>query len=177
MKILVVTQYFWPEDFRINDICEGLIEKGHEVEVLTGIPNYPYGKFYEGYSIFKRRKEYYKGIKIKRVPMIPRGKDGFMKLALNYISYTISASIAAVGLLFNKYDRVFVFQLSPITLAIPGIIVSKIKKIKSTIYIQDLWPDSLYCIKEIKNNRIKLILDRICMKIYNSFDNVLITSN
>ena len=177
MKILVVTQYFWPEDFRINDICEGLIEKGHEVEVLTGIPNYPYGKFYDGYSFFKKGKLEYKGIKIKRVPIIPRGKDGFIKLALNYISYTVSASIATIGLLFNKYDRVFVFQLSPITLAIPGIIVSKVKKIPSTIYIQDLWPESLYCIKEIKNNKVKYILDKICMKIYNSFDNVLITSN
>lgn len=177
MKILVVTQYFWPEDFRINDICEGLIEKGHDVEVLTGIPNYPYGKFYDGYSFLKKGKKEYKGIKIKRVPIIPRGKDGVIKLALNYISYTVSASIATLGLMFNRYDRVFVFQLSPITLAIPGIIISKIKKIPSTIYIQDLWPESLYCIKEVSSERVKYILDRICMKIYNSFDNVLITSN
>lgn len=177
MKILVVTQYFWPEDFRINDICEGLIEKGHDVEVLTGIPNYPYGKFYDGYSFLKKGKKEYKGIKIKRVPIIPRGKDGVIKLALNYISYTVSASIATLSLMFNRYDRVFVFQLSPITLAIPGIIISKIKKIPSTIYIQDLWPESLYCIKEVSSERVKYILDRICMKIYNSFDNVLITSN
>ncbi|MBU3090139.1 glycosyltransferase family 4 protein [Clostridium gasigenes] len=177
MKILVVTQYFWPEEFRINDICEGLIEKGHEVEVLTGIPNYPYGKFYDGYSFLKKGKREYKGIKIKRVPIIPRGKDGFIKLALNYMSYTVSASIATARLLFNRYDRVFVFQLSPITLAIPGIIISKIKKIPSTIYIQDLWPESLYCIKEVSSEKVKSILDRLCMKIYNSFDNVLITSN
>ncbi|CUO44221.1 group 1 glycosyl transferase [Clostridium disporicum] len=176
MKILVVSQYFWPEEFRINDICEGLIEQGHEVEVLTGIPNYPHGNFFEGHSIFKPGVKEYKGAKIRRVPLVPRGKDNFIKLGLNYISYTITASIASLGLLFNKYDRVFVFQLSPITLAIPGIIVSKIKKIPSIIYVQDLWPESLFSIKEVNNTKVRGILDKICSSIYKSFDKLLITS-
>lgn len=176
MKILVVSQYFWPEEFRINDICEGLIEQEHEVEVLTGIPNYPHGNFFEGHSIFKPGVKEYKGAKIRRVPLVPRGKDNFIKLGLNYISYTITASIASLGLLFNKYDRVFVFQLSPITLAIPGIIVSKIKKIPSIIYVQDLWPESLFSIKEVNNTKVRGILDKICSSIYKSFDKLLITS-
>lgn len=176
MKILVVTQYFWPEEFRINDICEGFIEQGHQVEVLTGIPNYPHGSFFEGHSLFKKGVKEYKGVKVRRVPLIPRGKDNFLMLGLNYISYTLSASIACLGLLFNKYDRVFVFQLSPITLALPGIIVSKIKKIPSIIYVQDLWPESLFTIKEINNKNIKRVLNKICSSIYKSFDKLLITS-
>lgn len=176
MKILVVSQYFWPEEFRINDICEGFIQQGHEVEVLTGIPNYPQGKFFNGYSLFKMGVREYKGVKIRRVPLIPRGKDNLIMLGLNYISYTITASIASLGLLFNRYDRVFVFQLSPITLAIPGIIVSKIKKIPSFIYVQDLWPESLFTIKEVNNKGIKNILNKICSRIYKSFDKLLITS-
>lgn len=176
MKILVVSQYFWPEEFRINDICEGLVEQGHEVEVLTGIPNYPSGEFFEGHSFLKWGTIEYKGVKIKRVPLIPRGKDNLIKLGLNYISYTVTASIAAIGLLLKKYDRVFVFQLSPITLAIPGIIISKMKKIPSIIYVQDLWPESLFTIKEINNTKIRKMLNSICSKIYKSFDTLLITS-
>lgn len=176
MKILVVSQYFWPEEFRINDICEGLVEQGHEVEVLTGIPNYPSGEFFEGHSFLKWGTREYKGVKIKRVPLIPRGKDNLIKLGLNYISYTVTASIAAIGLLLKKYDRVFVFQLSPITLAIPGMIISKMKKIPSIIYVQDLWPESLFTIKEINNTKIRKMLNSICSKIYKSFDTLLITS-
>ena len=176
MKILVVTQYFWPEVFRINDICEGFIEQGHEVEVLTGIPNYPDGNFFEGHSLLKKGVREYKGAKVRRVPIIPRGKDSFLKLGLNYISYTLTASSACLGLLFNKYDKVFVFQLSPITLAFPGIIVSKIKKIPSIIYVQDLWPESLYAIKKINNKKVRVILNKICSWIYKSFDKLLITS-
>ena len=176
MKILVVSQYFWPEEFRINDICEGFIQQGHEVEVLTGIPNYPQGKFFNGHSLFKMGVREYKGVKIRRVPLIPRGKDNLIMLGLNYISYTITASMASLGLLFNRYDRVFVFQLSPITLAIPGIIVSKMKKIPSFIYVQDLWPESLFTIKEVNNKGIKNILNKICSRIYKSFDKLLITS-
>ena len=89
MKILVVSQYFWPEDFRINDICKGLKEEGHEVTVLTGLPNYPFGKLYDGYSFFNRGEKEYEGIKIKRCAMIPRGKDNAAMLALNYISFII----------------------------------------------------------------------------------------
>lgn len=176
MKILVVSQYFWPEEFRINDICEGLVEKGHQVEVLTGLPNYPEGKIYDGYSVLKRGNKFYKNnIRVRRVPLVPRGKGPLM-LALNYISYMVMGSIATIPLLFNKYDKVFVFQLSPITLAIPGIILAKIKKIPSIIYIQDLWPESLYSIKSINNKKIRSFLEKMCCRIYKSFNMLLITS-
>lgn len=176
MKILVISQYFWPEDFRINDICKGLKEEGHEVTVLTGLPNYPFGKVYDGYSFFNRGPKEYEGIKIKRCAVIPRGKDNAAMLALNYISFMVNASIKIIPLLFEKYDRVFVFQVSPITSAIPAIIYSKVKKVPSYIYIQDLWPETFYSIININNKKIRKVFKRICNKIYNSFDNLLIAS-
>ncbi|MGL4762356.1 MAG: glycosyltransferase family 4 protein [Sarcina sp.] len=176
MKILVITQYFWPEEFRINDICEGLMGKGHKIDVITGIPNYPYGKFFDGYSTKEKREEVYKEhINIRRVRVVPR-KKGLLNLGLNYISYMFWGSLEAMRCLKKDYDKVFVFQLSPITLAIPGIIISKIKKIPSMIYVQDLWPESLYAIKPLNNKFLKRMLDKICSSIYRKFDKVLITS-
>ncbi|WP_297712626.1 glycosyltransferase family 4 protein [Clostridium sp.] len=176
MKILVITQYFWPEEFRINDICKGLKESGHEVEVLTGLPNYPTGKIFNGYSYFKRGAKGYEGIKIRRVGMIPRGKNNSIMLALNYISFMISASIRVIPLLFKKYDRIFVFQVSPLTTAVPAIILSKIKKIPSYIYVQDLWPETFYSIVNVSNEKVRKIMKKICNKIYDAFDKLLIAS-
>lgn len=176
MKILVITQYFWPEEFRINDICKGLKEAGHEVEVLTGLPNYPNGKVFEGFSYFKRGPKEYEGMRVRRVGMIPRGKNNSIMLALNYISFMISASIRIIPLLFKKYDRIFVFQVSPLTTAVPAIILSKIKKIPSCIYVQDLWPETFYSIVNISNEKVRKIMKKICNKIYDSFDKLLIAS-
>lgn len=176
MKILVVTQYFWPEEFRINDICKGLKEAGHEVEVLTGLPNYPRGKIYEGYSIFDAKEKYYEGIRIRRVPIVPRGEDSKVKLALNYLSFMITGSIGIIPLLPKKYDRIFVFQLSPITSAIPALVLSRIKKIPSYLYIQDLWPETLYSIVNINNKTVRKVMKKICIDIYDGFDKLLITS-
>ncbi|MGL5820930.1 MAG: glycosyltransferase family 4 protein [Sarcina sp.] len=176
MKILVITQHFWPEEFRINDICEGLVNDGYEVDVIAGIPNYPKGKFFDGYSLFKKRKEVYKDkINVIRVPTIPRG-TGFVQLALNYFSYMFFGSIEVLKHLNKEYDRVFVFQVSPITLAIPGMLMSKLKKIKSIIYVQDLWPESFFTIKKSDNKILKALLNKLCRFVYTYFDTVLITS-
>lgn len=176
MKILVVTQYFWPEEFRINDICKGLKEAGHEVEVLTGLPNYPEGKIYEGFSWLKKGVKEHDEIKIMRVPIIPRGKNSSLMLGLNYLSFMINASLKALTLTRGKYDRIFVYQVSPITSAIPAILLSKLKNIPSYIYIQDLWPETLYSIININNKKLRNIMKKICNKIYNSFDKLLIAS-
>ena len=87
MKILVVTQYFWPEQFKINDLCDGLIERGHEVTVYTGLPNYPEGKFFKGYSLFGPYCETHEKIKIIRAPLIPRGENKGLQLVLNFFSF------------------------------------------------------------------------------------------
>ena len=133
MKILVVTQYFWPEEFRINDICEGLVEKGHEVEVLTGLPNYPYGKLFDGYSFLSRGPKEYKGIKINRCYLIERGQDSSIKLVLNYLSFIINGLFHIPKLVKKKFDNIFVFQVSPITSAIPAIVLGKLKRDRKSV--------------------------------------------
>lgn len=176
LKILVVTQYFWPEEFRINDICKGILEKGHEVEVLTGLPNYPGGSLYSGYSFFRRGSRNYEGIRVHRSYVIPRGKGNKVMLALNYFSFIFFTLFHIPNLLFKKFDKIFVFQTSPITAAIPAIVVKKLKKIPCSIYIQDLWPDTFYSIVPIKNKKIRTLLQKICTSIYNSFDLLFIAS-
>ena len=176
MRILVVSQYFWPEEFRINDICKGLVEEGHEVDVLTAIPNYPKGEFFEGFSIFKRGDKKYDGINVRRCFCIPRGKNSKVKLILNYISFAVSSIFHIPFLLKNKYDKVLVYQLSPITMAIPAIIIKKIKKIPMDMYILDLWPESLLSTDNIGSQKIKDIMFNICKRIYRCADRLYITS-
>lgn len=176
MKILVVSQYFWPEEFRINDICKGLIEQGHEIDVLTGIPNYPGGEYFEGYSAFKRGSKTYKGIKIRRCFCIARGKGSKVKLILNYISFTVSSILHIPFMLTSKYDKILVYQLSPITMAIPAMIIKKIKKIPLDMYVLDLWPESLLSTVNIGSKKIKKIMNDICKTIYKSANSIYITS-
>src|SRR5258705_7034344 len=95
MKVLIVSQYFWPENFRINDLAQVLAERGHEITVLTGKPNYPGGTFFAGYGAFGRTEENYNGIRVLRVPLVPRGTGSGLRLALNYLSFALSASLVA----------------------------------------------------------------------------------
>lgn len=176
MKILVISQYFYPEDFRINDICKGLKEKGNEVEILTGLPNYPEGKLYKGYSIFNKGPKEFEEMKIHRTLMVTRGKNSSLRLGLNYLSFMVLGSLKALTLLNKEYDRIFVFQVSPITSAVPALVIAKLKRIKSYIYIQDLWPETFYSIINVKNKNIRKFLKKICNKIYNGFDNILLAS-
>ena len=96
MNILIVTPHFYPEDFRINDFAMEFTNRGHQIYVLTGVPDYPSGKFFNGYGIFKKNREYYNGIKIYRAPIIPRASGSNFRLALNYISYVIGALFTSV---------------------------------------------------------------------------------
>jgi colanic acid biosynthesis glycosyl transferase WcaI len=125
VHILIVTQYFWPENFRINDLALGLLERGHQVTVLTGVPNYPDGSFFNSYGYFNKQQDYH-GVKVLRVPLIPRGKGGGLRLALNYFSFAITASIAGPLLCRGKVDQIFVYEPSPITVGIPAIILKKL---------------------------------------------------
>ena len=144
MRYLFVSQYFWPEQFNITNLCEDLVVLGHEVTVLTGKPNYPAGRIFKGYRKFAIEVEVYMGIKIIRVPIYPRKDSTSAHLALNYISYIISAC-AYIPLLVrqNSFDIVFVNALSPVFQAIPGVILSRILKIPIIVWIQDLWPESI----------------------------------
>ena len=142
MKILIVSQVFWPERFKINDLCTDLIERGHDVTVLTGKPNYPKGKYYEGYSFFSNNNDYYNGAKIIRVPIIPRGDGGGMRLALWYLTFVFFGSLFALCY-SRKYDFSLVFGVSPITAALPAIVHRIMYKTKMLLWVQDLWPESV----------------------------------
>ena len=141
MKILVVCQHFYPEEFRINDLCYELVKKGNEVTVLTGLPNYPKGKVLKEYKCFRKRKEIINGVKVIRCSLIGRGNNNF-SIAINYVSYAITSSVKALFMKKN-FDMVLAYQLSPISMVWPGIIVSKIKKIPLVTYVLDLWPASM----------------------------------
>ena len=177
MKILIVTQYFWPESFRINDVVDSLIKKGFKVDVLTGKPNYPEGEIYAGYKIFGSQMENKFGASVFRVPLIPRGKNNKIQLALNYISFILfGLTIGSYLVKDKKYDLIFVYGLSPIMLSIPGIYISKIKKIKLVIWVQDLWPESLTATKTIESKPIINGLRKIVKWIYGYADLILVQS-
>ena len=150
-KVLVICQHFWPENFRITDICEGLSENGIQVEVLCGIPNYPKGKFYNGYSAFKNRKQQYKEINIRRVLEIPRGGNSNIRILINYLSFPFFSLFHLPKLLFKKYDKIFLYQLSPVMMSLVGILLGKIKKTETILYVLDLWPENLFSVLKVKN--------------------------
>ena len=155
MKILLVTQYFYPENFKGNDIAFEMQKKGHEVTVLTGIPNYPKGEFFKGYGYFKRRRETVNGVKVIRSFLIPRGNNTTLPLMLNYFSWFFFASIYALYFsFFKKFDRVIVQQLSPVLVGIPAIIIKKIQKTPVYFWVLDLWPESLESAGGVKNKKI-----------------------
>jgi glycosyltransferase involved in cell wall biosynthesis len=172
--ILVISQYFYPEEFRINDICKEWVKRGYEVTVVTGIPNYPQGKFYPGYSWFRQRREEYEGIHIIRLPLIPRGRNSIM-LMLNYFSFVVSGFIWK---LFTKVqaDKVFIFEVSPMTQALVGVWYAKRKKIPCYIYVQDLWPENVEIVTGIHNRQIIGTIDRMVDYIYRRCTKIFATS-
>lgn len=175
MKVLVVSQYFWPENFRINDLVLGFCERGLEVDVLTGKPNYPNGVFHENYSFFGKRKEVWNDITIYRSPLIPRGKGGGLRLMINYLSFSF---FATMKLLFHKkkYDLIFVYEPSPITVGIPAVIFSKKTKTPIYFWVQDLWPESVSVAGQIRNKSVLKALNRLTCWIYNNSKRILIQS-
>src|SRR5271157_5713293 len=122
MNILIITQYFWPENFRINDLTLSLKKRGHDITVLTGLPNYPEGHLPQGYGILNKRIEYFNGIKVIRAPHITRGKKSKLRLAFNYLSFAFFASIVALFFSRRKFDLIFVYEPSPITVGLPAIV-------------------------------------------------------
>lgn len=173
-KILVVSQYYFPEQFRINDICEEWVKRGYDVTVLTGIPNYPEGAFFEGYGIFSKRKEIHNGVNIKRLPLIPRKKSSVF-LALNYLSFMISGYFWAI-FTREKFHEVFIYEVSPMTQAIPGIKYAKKHKINSIIYVMDLWPENFVEMSGIKNKFIIKSITSMVKYIYRNVSRIFISS-
>lgn len=176
-KILIVGQHFWPESFRINDIADYLVnDKNCEVDVLCGMPNYPSGKFPDGYGYFKNRRQTYKGATIYRVAEIPRGNNSNVRIFLNYVSFPIASLFHIPYLLTKKYDKIFIYQLSPVMMSIAGIIVGKLKKTETTMYVLDLWPENLYSVLSIKNSLLRKIASSVSHWHYRQVDKLAVLS-
>ena len=195
MKILFVCQYFYPEVFRGNDIAFHWAEEGHEVHVVCGVPNYPKGKFFEGYGWFKKRRETlfndnhndndnandnvnHNGgvLKVTRLPIVPRG-NGNVTLMLNYFSYLV---VAWVWMLFHafghRYDRVFVQQLSPVMMSAPGVLYKRLRKVPLYTWVLDLWPESLTAAGGINNKYVLGFFRHFVKSEYRHSDKILISS-
>ena len=176
MNILIVSQYFWPENFRVNDIAAGFVEKGHRVTVLTGIPNYPWGRFFSGYGLFKNRRQNYRGVSIIRVPIIPRGRSGRPGVIMNYLSFIIFGCLLIPYYCREKYDVMFISASSPITMALPAILLRKIRGIPILLWVLDLWPESIRATGAVKSPRLLNSLRRMVRFIYSHCDRILVPS-
>ncbi|BDU70450.1 glycosyltransferase WbuB [Geothrix oryzae] len=175
MRVLIVSQYFWPEHFRINDLAEGLTQRGHEVTVLTGAPNYPGGRIFTGYGLFNRG-ETHRGVKIIRVPLIPRGSGKAAGLALNYLSFMLSASILGPVLCRESFDIIFVCQLSPVTVGVPAAFLKFIKRVPIIFWVLDLWPESIVAAGGIRSQWLYKSVGSLVRLIYKSCNHILYTS-
>ena len=176
-RILLVTQYFQPENFKCNDIAFELQRRGHDVTVLTAIPNYPKGKYFDGYGVFKRRTEVVDGVKIIRGFVVPRGKGGKILLSLNYLSYLFSSCIIALYLALRyRYDAVFVHEVSPVTIGVAATLVKRIQRIPMYFWVLDLWPESLTAAIGLRNRYILGFFSKMVQWFYRNSDKILISS-
>jgi len=174
MKILVVSQYFHPEPFRISAICRELVQRGHEVTVMTAYPQYPQGEIYEGYGFDIPYETEWNGVRIHRVKTHPRGHNA-LGLFRNCVSYVVSGN-RWVRQCKEKYDRVFVFGLSPATLALPAVTYKKKFGSPMYYYLQDLWPESVHEVLGIRLAPLTWVINRIVGRIYKYSDTILCTS-
>ncbi|MEH2561411.1 glycosyltransferase family 4 protein [Bradyrhizobium sp. AZCC 2289] len=176
LNILVVSQYFSPENFRINDLVMGLRDRGHDVTVLAGTPNYPEGKYFTGYGPFHNTRSDFHGARVYRVPVIARGRGSSIQLAANYLSYALSASLLGPLLCREKYDVIFAFQMSPVLIGVPALFLRRLKRIPMMLWVQDLWPDSLVATSAIRSKQIIDFVGHIVRRIYCGSDLILVQS-
>jgi glycosyltransferase involved in cell wall biosynthesis len=172
-----VSQYFWPEVFRINEVAASLVERGVDVEVLTGKPNYPEGNVYDGYRIWGFHYEQFGGVKISRVPLIPRGNGRGYRVAINYLSFILFGTICGAWMQRRKrYDVIFVYGLSPILLALPALFLAWLKRSPVVIWVQDLWPQSLSATGYVRNSLVLQLFEIVVRYIYKRADLLLVQS-
>ena len=175
MNGLILTQYFWPENFKINELVLKLKEH-HKIEILTSYPNYPKGKIFSEFKGNKNKYDNYNGIKVIRVPQIPRSSGNKIMIFINYISFIIS-SFFVIFFLKKKYDFIFVFAPSPIFIALIGIILGKLNKCKVYVWVLDLWPEILEELKLVKSKIILNLINILVMLIYKKVDKIFVQSN
>lgn len=177
MRLLIFSQYFWPETFGINSLARALAERGQKLSVLTGKPNYPEGRIFEGYTFSGIQRENHDGIEVVRVPLIPRGNRSSLRLALNYLSFILSGYILApFALRGRRFDIVFVYAPSPLLQALPAIFLAWLKRAPLVVWVQDLWPESLTATGFIHNRFMLRVVEIAVRYIYRHSDLILIQS-
>lgn len=176
MRLLVVSQYFWPENFRINELVQGLVDKGHEVTVLTGWPNYPEGHIDTAFKKNPSDFSHFQGARIVRVPLIARGQNRW-SLALNYLSFALTSSTLGLWKLRGqKVDVILAYQPSPVFIGIPGAILRWVKGAPMAFWILDLWPESLKAVGAVKSKWLLSLFGLIVRWVYKRCDLILVQS-
>lgn len=177
MRLLIFSQYFWPETFGINHLARMLADKGQKVTALTGKPNYPEGQLFDGYAMLGVHREGYGGVEVVRLPLIPRGSRSPLRLALNYLSFIISGYMLAPFVLRGRqFDVVFVYAPSPLIQALPAIFLAWLKGAPLAVWVQDLWPESLTATGFVRNRYVLRAIDTTVRFIYRHSDLILIQS-
>lgn len=176
MKLLIFSQYFWPENFRINDVVEGLVSRGHAVTVYTAMPNYPIGRFFRGYGLLGPFRERYKCAEVRRAPIIARGEASGVRLALNFASHALFATLLAPFLVRGRFDAILVYEPSPMTIGIPARALRALKRAPLLFWVQDLWPESLSATGAVKSPWLLSVVDRLIKWIYRGCDRILVQS-
>ena len=172
-----MTQYFYPEVFKSNDLAFELARRGHHVDALVGIPNYPDGKYFKGYGLLTKRHEVVNGVNVYRCFQTPRGKGGW-RLPINYFTYVISGCLWVLFFFAwkKKYDCIIGHEPSPIFQAYPALLLRKLRRTPFYYWIMDLWPDAMKSGGGVKNERILNFVDKLVKGIYRNTDKILITS-
>lgn len=176
MRLLVLSQYFWPENFRINDLVDGLVARGHEVTVLTGAPNYPDGQVFAEFKQDPGRFKAFQGAQIVRVPLLPRSR-GSTRLILNFLSFAISASLLGAWKLRGRnFDAIFAYQVSPITVGLPAAMLRALKKAPLAFWVLDLWPETLEAIGVVRSRALLGAISQLVRFVYKRCDLILAQS-
>jgi glycosyltransferase involved in cell wall biosynthesis len=176
MRLLVVSQYFWPENFRINDLVAELVRRGHQVTVLTGLPNYPEGKVFQEFRDTPVRYAHYEGAEVIRVPLISRGRGG-LRLVLNYLSFAVSASTLGLWRLRGKpFDVILAYEPSPITVGLPAALMRTVKRAPMAFWVLDLWPETLQAVGVVRSPVVLNTVGKLVSFIYKRCDLILAQS-
>lgn len=176
LEILIVSQYFWPEDIRLNELALGLVERGHDVTVLTGLPNYPTGKIFPTHGWRGPWTETHEGVRVIRAPLIPRGRKSKIGLVLNYFSFALTASVVALFRLAKRYDAVFVYEISPVTVGFPGMVAAWKTRAPMFLWVLDLWPESLSASGMMNSPLANKVASSLARRVYAGSDVILATS-
>ena len=176
MRMLIVSQYFWPETFRINEVARDLVSRGHQVTVLCATPNYPAGRVFEGYGWFRRTHEVWCGVQIVRVPVVLRGRGSRVRLAANYLSYAVTASLLGPIRCRGRFDVILLFQPSPVTMGIAAVVMKFVRRAPLLFWVQDLWPESLIAVGAIRARWLLWPIEALVRALYHASALVLIQS-